>query len=249
VKFRFTLLLLAIDLQSASAQWLNYATPGIPRTPDGKPELSAPAPRTPDGKVDLSGVWESVERHANLAADLPGGSPLTAWARSIRETRQRNQSRDIPTSKCLPSGIPPDMLRPGLPFKILQTSSVTAILIEEFNNWRQIFTDGRSLPADPEPAWFGYSVGKWQGATFVVETAGFNDKTWIDGGGTPHCDALHLTERFRRPDFGHIEIEYTFDDSKAFTKPWSATVKFHLLADTDLMDHQCENEKDAPHLQ
>jgi hypothetical protein len=230
----------------ASAQWLNYPTPGIPRTPDGKPNLSAPTPRTADGKIDLSGVWSTNQMRVRFAGDLPNPAPLTPWASAIREERLRNLSRDIPTSQCLPSGIPPDMLR-QIPFKIIQTPSVTAILIEEFNHWRQIFTDGRPLPVDPEPAWFGYSIGKWDGHTLVVETNGLNDRTWIDGGGTPHSASLHLTERFRRPTFGHMEIEYTFDDSKAFSKPFSATVKFELR-DTELLDHQCENEKDAGHL-
>jgi hypothetical protein len=241
------LLLVGVALQPASAQWLNYPTPGIPRTPDGKPNLSAPAPRTADGKIDLSGVWSTSQTRVRFAGDVPNAAPLTPWASAIREERQRNLSRDIPTSKCLPSGIPPDMLR-QIPFKILQTPSVTAILIEEFNHWRQIFTDGRSLPVDPEPAWFGYSIGKWDRDILVVETTGLNDKTWIDGGGTPHSEALHLTERFKRPDFGHMEIEYTFDDPKAFSKSFSATVKFELLPDTELLDHECENEKDAGHL-
>jgi len=233
----------------AHAQWLNYPTPGIPRLPDGKPNLSAPAPRTLDGKIDLTGVWQRINEGGAVRFAGSASSPahLTPWASAIRDQRQATLSRDIPTSKCLPSGIPPDMLR-QIPFKIIQTPMVTAILIEEFNNWRQIFTDGRPLPTSPEPAWFGYSVGRWERDALVVETSGFNDKTWIDGGGTPHSDALRLTERFRRLDFGHLEIEYTFEDPKAFVQPFSATIKFGLLADTELLDHQCENEKDAGHL-
>jgi hypothetical protein len=194
-------------------------------------------------------VWQVADqRRVRFAGNnLANPAPLTPWARQIREERMKNQGRDVPTAKCLPSGIPFDMVRP-IPFKILQTPTVTVILIEEFNNWRQIFADGRPLPADPEPAWFGYSIGTWDRDTFVVESAGFNDKTWLDGSGTPHSESLRLTERFRRPDFGHLEIEYTFSDPKAFSKPFSATVKFKLLADMDLMDHQCENEKDAAHL-
>jgi hypothetical protein len=232
----------------AHAQWLNYPTPGIPRLPDGKPNLNAPAPRTSTHTVDLSGVWMSVQNRVRFVDDQTSATLLTPWARTIRAERQANLSRDIPTSKCLPSGIPPDMLRVGLPFKILQTPAVTVILLEEFNNWRQIFTDGRPLPANPEPAWFGYSVARWDGDTLVVETAGLNDKTWIDGGGTPHSDALRLTERLRRTDFGHLEIEYTFNDAKTFTREFSATAKFNLLPDTDLFDSHCENEKDAVHL-
>jgi hypothetical protein len=132
----------------ASGQWLNYATPGIPRLPDGKPNLSAPAPHTLNGMPDLSGIWAAAERHHQLAMEIPGGAPFTGWSRTIREARLKNEGRDIPTSKCLPSGIPPDMLRPPAPFKIIQGSGMTAILLEEFNNWRQIFTDGRSLPVN-----------------------------------------------------------------------------------------------------
>jgi hypothetical protein len=241
------------------AQWLNVSLPGIPRTSDGKPNLAAPAPRTFDGKLDLTGIWAAVGdrgggevvRNAhgiNIAVDLAGGAPFTPWAKAIFEARRKDQSRDIPTAKCLPAGIPPDMLRPTGPFKIVQTPGVTIILLEEFNNWRQIFTDGRAVPTDPQPAWFGYSVGKWEGETLVVETSGFNDRTWLDGLGTPHSEVLRLTERFRRADFGHLEIEYTFDDSKAFTKSWSAKVKFMLQVDTELLDSQCENEKDLVHL-
>jgi hypothetical protein len=135
------------------------------------------------------------------------------------------------------------MLRPSLPFKIVQARGVTVILLEEFVNWRQILTDGRSLPPATQPAWYGYSIGRWNGDAFVVTTAGFNDQTWLDGSGLPHSEELRLTERFRRLDYGHMEIDYTFEDSKAFTRPWSTTVKFELQVDTDLMDHQCENQK------
>ena len=234
-----------IGSDAVFAQWLNYRVPGTPRSVDGKPDLNAPTPRTADGKVDLTGVWQANEGTRFRAENVP--AVLTPWATAIRDQRRRTLSIDIPTSKCLPSGIPPDMLR-QIPFKIIQAPAVTVILIEEFNNWRQIFSDGRPLPVDPQPAWFGYSIGRWEGDTFVVETSGFNDKTWLDSGGTPHSEALHLTERFRRPDFGHMQIEYTFDDPKAFTKAFSATIGFRLLADTDLLDHQCENEKDAVHL-
>jgi len=135
------------------------------------------------------------------------------------------------------------MLTRTLPFKIVQNTGVTIILFEEFNNWRQVFTDGRALPVDPQPAWVGYSVGSWDGDTFVVRTAGFNDKSWLDAGGTPHTDALRTTERLRRIDFGHMQIDLSFDDPKTFTRPWSATVTLNLLPDTDLLEHHCDNEK------
>ena len=199
--------LLATTVQ---AQWLHYPTPGIPRTPDGKPKLDAPIPRTADGKPDFAGVWAAERnrepgavgsgfvgnRHAgNIAVDEPGGAPLTEWGRKVHNDRRTAPHLAIPTELCLPSGIPPDMLRPQLPFKILQTPATIVILLEEFNNWRQIHTDGRPLPADMQPNFLGYSVGRWERDTLVVSSAGFNDKTWLDGSGTPHSEELRLTER------------------------------------------------------
>ena len=241
---------------SLYAQWLNYPTPGTPRRPDGTPNLSAPAPRTADGHPDLSGIWEVVGDTVmptdgrvrskyvyNIAADLPGGAPMKPWAKAVHDERQKALGVGAPTERCLPHGIPDAMLTRTLPFKIVQYPGLTIILFEEFNNWRQVFTDGRRLPVDPQPAWLGYSVGRWEGDTFVIETAGFNDRSWLDAGGTPHSEQLRTFERFKRTDFGHMEIEFTFDDPTTFTKPWSATVKFNLLPDTDLLEHHCDNEK------
>jgi hypothetical protein len=241
---------------TAYAQWLSHPTLGTPRLPDGKANLSAPAPKSLDGKPDLSGIWEVVgdlvnPTHGrlrskyvyNIAADLPGGPPFQSWAKARFEERQKALGAGAPTERCLPHGIPDAMLTRELPFKIVQNPGLTIILYEEFNNWRQVFTDGRPLPVDPQPAWLGYSIGAWENGTFVVRTAGFNDKSWLDAGGTPHTDALRTTERFRRIDFGHMEVEFTFDDPKAYTKPWSARVKFELLPDTELLEHHCDNEK------
>src|SRR5215472_5942267 len=140
------------------------------------------------------------------------------------------------------------MLRPPAPFRIIQTAGMTAILLEEFNNWRQIFIDGRPLPVDPEPAWFGYSVGKWEGGTLVIESAGSTTRLGSTAQAPLIPTRCGLTERFTRPDFGHMEVEYTFNDPKAFTRPWSVAVKFNLQADIELLDSHCENEKDAVHL-
>jgi hypothetical protein len=240
----------------AGAQWLNHPTPGTPRLPGGKPDLTAAAPRTPDGTPNLSGIWEVVgdlvmptdgrvrsKYVYNIAADLPGGAPFQPWAKTVWEQRQKALGVGAPSERCLPHGIPDAMLTRTLPFKIVQSPGLTIILFEEFNNWRQVFTDGRALPVDPQPAWMGYSIGRWERDTFVVETAGFNDKSWLDAGGTPHTEALRTTERFRRTDFGHMEVTFTFDDPKTFTAPWSAATKFILLPDTELLDHQCDNEK------
>ncbi|HEU4689440.1 MAG TPA: hypothetical protein VFS23_13800 [Vicinamibacterales bacterium] len=241
---------------SVYAQWPDHKSAGTPRLPDGSPNLSGPVPRHPNGKPDFAGVWDVVadmvnpshgrERSKyvyNIAADLPGGAPFQPWAKELYEQRQKAEGRGAPTERCLPHGIPDAMLTHTLPFKIVQTPGLTIILFEEFNNWRQVFTDGRKLPTDPQPTWLGYSVGSWDGDTFVIQTAGFNDKSWLDAGGTPHTEALKTTERLRRTDFGHMEIEFTFDDPKTFTQPWSTTVKFNLLADTDLLEFHCDNEK------
>jgi hypothetical protein len=250
------ILALALAESPADGQWLNYRVPGTPRLADGAPNLSAPAPRAPDGRPDLSGIWEVVGDQVmptdgrvrskyiyNLAADLPEGAPLQPWARALYEVRRKGQGVGAPSERCLPHGIPDAMLTRTLPFKIVQTPGVTIILFEEFNNWRQVFTDGRPLPADPNPAWLGYSIGRWEGDTFVIETSGFNDRSWLDASGMPHTEALRTTERLRRRDFGHMEVQFTFDDPKAFTKPWSVTVQLNLLPDTDLLEHHCDNEK------
>ena len=230
------LVVVALLATAANAQWLNQKLSNTPRLPDGTPNLAAPVPRQADGKPDLSGVWDVVGDRVmptdgrirskyvyDIASDLPGGAPFLPWAKAVHEQRQKTLGVGAPTERCLPHGIPDAMLTRTLPFKIIQTTGVTIILFEEFNNWRQVFTDGRALPVDPQPAWVGYSVGSWDGDSFVIRTSGFNDKSWLDAGGTPHTEALKTTERMKRVDFGHMEIEFTFDDPKTFTKAWSAT--------------------------
>jgi hypothetical protein len=234
-----------------SAQWLNYPTPGIPRTPDGKPDLAAPGPKTADGKSDLSGLWKapSGKYLANLAADLkPEEVSFQPWAAALFNERLENLAKDRPTARCLPHGVPDQMAVAGYPFKIVQIPGMVLILYEEMTHFRQIFTDGRELPKDPNPAWLGYSVGHWDQDTLVVDTAGFNDQSWLDDPGHPHTEALHVIERFRRKDFGHLDIQITIDDPKAYTKSWTVTENFNLLADTELLENICENEKDVPHL-
>ena len=255
--FAAAMLLAAV---TASPQWLRFPTPGTPRTADGKPNLSAPTPHAADGHPDLTGIWEVVgdlvmptdgrvrsKYVYNIGVDLPGGTaPFQPWARELWNARQKALGVGAPSEKCLPHGIPDAMLTRTLPFKIVQTPAVTIILFEEFNNWRQVFTDGRSLATDPEPAWLGYSVGRWEKDELVIETAGFNDKSWLDAGGTAHTEALRTTERLRRRDYGHMEIEFAFDDPKTFTRPWSQKVQFILLPDTDLLENHCENNKWSP---
>jgi len=246
-----TIAILFVMAGAAPAQWVKLSLPGTPRTPDGKADLNAPAPRTPDGKPDLSGIWTtSTGRYLDNLAGDGAEVPMQPWAAALYKERHDSFGRDKPQVRCLPHGVPDALLVPGYPFKIIQTPVVTMLLFEEFNQYRQVFTDGRTMPVDPMPAWFGYSIGKWEGEVFVIETAGFNDQTWLDNGGHPHTDALHITQRFRRPNFGRMELDLTIDDPKAYTKPWkSVTIPFILLPDTELMEHICENEKDAPHLQ
>jgi hypothetical protein len=230
-----------------SAQWLKRPDPKTPRTADGKPNLTAPAPRLPDGKVDLGGLWNAVDGRflTNIGARAGIQVPFQPWAAALFKERQDNQGRDRPAGFCLPHTLPDAMLVPNYPWKIVQTPGLVIILFENFTQYRQIFTDGRDFPAERHPTWFGYSLGKWDGDTFVVDTTGFNDKSWLDDGGHPRSEAMHVTERFRRRDFGHMEIEFTFDDPKAYTKPWSVTVPFELLPDSEIIENICENEKDV----
>jgi len=231
------------------AQWVNVSVPNTPRTPDGKPNLDASVPRSSDGKPDLSGIWRVADGRylQNIAVDI-GEAPFQPWAAALFKERAGALGKGRPSQHCIPHGIPDGMLVRNSPFKLVQTPGVVVILYEEFNHYRQIFTDGRSFPAEMSPSWFGYSLGKWEGEVFVVETLGFNDKSWFDDPGHPHSDALRVTERFRRPNFGRMEMQITFDDSKAYTKPWSATIPFTLLPDTELIESICENERDHAHI-
>src|SRR5579862_9584073 len=213
----------------AAAQWLDYPTSGIPRTPDGKPNLAAPTPKAPDGHPDLSGIW--LRDSGKYLQDLATGIEVSfqPWAEKLYKEREGNLAKGRPTERCLPHGIPDAML-PGAPFKIVQTPGLTIILFEEFNHYRQILTDGRPFPKDPQPAWFGYSIGKWEGNTMVVDTRGFNDLSWLDDPGHPHTEAMHVTERFVRRDFGRLNMAITIDDPKAYNKPWTQNIPFHLMA-------------------
>jgi hypothetical protein len=234
----------------AGAQWLKHPDPRTPRTPDGKANLTAPAPRLPDGKPDLGGLWNAVDGRflTNITKRAGIEAPFTPWAAALFKERQDNFGRDRPAGRCLPHTIPTAMLVPNYPWKIVQTPGLVIILFENFTDFRQIFTDGRSFPAERQPTWFGYSIGKWEGDTFVVDTIGFNDKAWLDDGGHPRSEEMHTTERIRRRDFGHLEVEFTFDDPKAYTKPWSVTVPFELIPDSEIIENYCENEKDAAHI-
>jgi hypothetical protein len=238
---------------AAPAQWINYPTPGIPRTPDGKPDLNAPAPRTADGRPDLSGLWEPASggadpQFADIAKETKGGLPFQKWAADLVKARRAENNKDDPDGHCQPLGTIKMHLHP-YPRKLLQLPGLIVILYERDTVYRQIFTDGRPLPADPQPSFYGYSTGKWEGDTLVVQTNGFRDGLWLDISGTPLTDAAKVTERYRRPSFGKLEIEITVDDSKAYTKPWTIQVNQSLAVDTDLLEFYCrDNERDARHL-
>jgi hypothetical protein len=244
-----TAIVLLMAAAPASAQWIHVTLPETPRAPDGKPNLSAPAPKALDGKPDLSGIWRAAEGKylQNITGDL-GEVPFQPWAATLYKDRSDNLAKGRPTERCLPHGVPDAMMVRSGPWKIVQTQRVTLILFEEMNHYRQVFTDGRGFPKDTNPTWFGYSIGTWEGEAFVVDTTGFNDQTWLDDPGHPHTDAMHVIERFRRRDFGHLEIDITIDDAKAYTKPWTVTARFDLLPDTELIENICENEKDVQHM-
>jgi len=247
---RILILALVLLAMPAVAQWMNYPTPGVPRTKDGKPNLSAPAPRTREGKPDFSGVWRapgySTKYLENLAADGVE-VPMRPWAEAMYKERLENDGKDRPSTHCLPHSVT-DFDAHHMPKKVIQTPGLIVMLFESYHSFRQIFIDGRPRPRDLDPAWFGYSVGKWEGDTLVVDTTGLNEKTWLDDGGHPHSDVLHVIERFRRPDFGHIEVQLMIDDPKAYTTPWTVKIPWEFLTDTDLLDWVCENERDSQHL-
>lgn len=246
------------------AQWINYPTAGVPKNPDGSPNLSAPAPRAIDGKPDLSGIWapvrrrplgESLEGQLNatgpfwdLGSVVPGGLPYRPWAAALRNKRFADHSKDNPDVKCMPLGILQMNTHP-FPRRFIQTPGYLAILHERDMEYRQIFTDGRSLPQDPQPAWSGYSSGHWEGDTLVVETMGFRDGLWADYDGSPVTSEAKIIERFHRSNFGSMQIEMTVDDPKAYTKPWTAKLDLALQLNVDLMEYVClEGEKDSAHM-
>jgi hypothetical protein len=254
------------------AQWLKYPTDGAPRTADGKPNLKAPVPRLPDGKPDFSGIWHAGNRvpctpeinrfidcgteiggsklTLNLGLDLPGGTlPYQPWAAELTRKRNADFSRDDPHVRCLPDNPPRAWTLPHLT-KALHSPKLLVLLYEVNAMYRQIFTDSRPFPQDMNPTWNGYSVGRWDGDTLVVETRGFRDNLWIDMQGSPMSDAAKMTERIRRPNYGTLEIALTIDDPKVYTKPFTVRLTQSLEVDTELVDEFClENEKSYERMQ
>ena len=263
-----TVALCALISPALLAQWPLHPQPQAPRGSDGRVRLDAPTPRMADGKPDFSGVWETIrtgttqvisgkevpplERTSqfwNIGTGLEGGLPLHPWARDLRAQRVARNSADNPDAHCLPIGITQLHNHPQ-PRKIVQTPTLIVMLYEANGGVRQIFLDGRALPAnDPQPWWYGYSIGRWDGDTLVVETAGFKDGGWLDVNGAPLTDAAKVTERFRRPNYGNLEIVVTVDDPKAYTRPWTAVpIRQQLLADDELIEFVCaENERSTRH--
>ena len=239
--------ILCVTSVSLTAQWPNRPTPGFARTPDGKLVLSAPSPRSGDGKPDLSGVWMVKNGSFYLTGDLKPDEILP-WAASLYKQRQDNFRKDTDGIGCLPAGPKAGIGVGNLPMKIVQTPNLVVVLYEYQTNFRQFFIDGRGLPEDPNPTWMGYSVGRWDGDTLVITTAGYNDRTTIDLAGHPHTEALRMTERYHRRDVGHLEVQVTLDDPKAYTRPFTLPMEFTLIPDGQLIEYVCENERDKSHL-
>jgi hypothetical protein len=265
------------------AQWSDYPASGVPKTPEGKINLAAPAPRTADGHTDFSGLWDNVRGNSvqvfrnrqsgptpatppatpppaqagppaatfgNIGAGFKEGLPLKPWAKDLLDKRKSENSKDNPDAHCLPMGLMQFHTHPQ-PRKILQTATEVAIIYEANSGLRQIFTDGRPLPKvdDVLPWWYGYSVGHWDGDTLVVETVGFRDDVWLDVAGTPLTNKGKMTEKFRRPDYGHLNIEITIDDPSAYTKPFTVQVNQRIIPNSELIEFICaENEQSDKHL-
>jgi len=254
---------------SLAAQWPAFVRPDVPRNADGTPNLSAPAPRQATGKPDLSGVWESrippsgrlggpmipntgdgppVATFVNAGRNMQGGLPYTPWAAELRKQRMSTFSRDNPDANCLPVGLMQQHTH-SQPRRIVHTKDDMLIAYEANGGFRQIFLDGRPLPAnDPQPWWQGYSVGRWDGDTLVVESAGFRDDGWLDVDGSYFGTATKVTERFRRVNYGRLELDITVEDAKAYTRPWTVRVNYRLVPDQQLIEFVCnENERSSKH--
>ena len=253
---------MALVAASANAQWPAFVRKETPRTSDGKLNLDAPPPRLPNGKIDFSGTWESrvppggppapalpnlhpdtdppIARFFNVGQGFESGLPFTPWAAELRKQRMASNSKDNPDAHCLPLGFM-QLHTHSQPRKIVQTADDLVLMYEANSGLRNIFTDGRALPTDdPQPWWFGYSVGKYDGDTLVVETIGLRDEGWLDVQGAPFTSNAKITEKFRRPTYGRIEIDITIDDPKAYTKPWSVRVNWRLGADEELIEFICQ---------
>ncbi|MBV8845719.1 MAG: hypothetical protein JO307_23170 [Bryobacterales bacterium] len=276
MKLKTVAVLAFIAAGNLAAQWPTYKTTEVPRTPDGQPVLDGPAPKNADGHPDLSGVWAArggggggrggrggqqnpppatpdsgppLATFFNVGAGFKEGLPLRPAAAELLRSRTEEHSKDNPDAHCLPLGLMQLHLHPQ-PRKMIQTPGVVVILYEAQGGVRQIFTDGRTLPpADVQPWWYGYSIGHWEGDTLVAETTGFRDDVWLDVNGSPLTNHGKMTERFRRINFGNLEIVITFEDPTVYTKPFTVKVNQRIMPDTDLIEFICnENDRSGPHL-
>lgn len=240
------------------AQWISYPASGAPRLADGKVDLNASTPRTSDAKPDLSGIWRPLRplpyrETRGFLSDyeyfLASNSriQMRPWADTLYKNRAENFGAGKPSERCLPNSWQNQILI-GQPIQVIQTPAFTTILFEELNHFRQIFTDGRNHPTERNPSWYGYSVGRWENDEFVIDSVGFRDGTWLDGSGHPGTESLRALERYRRRDFGHLELHLTIDDPAAYVTPWVARVEFELMGDANLIEHICENERSAQHI-
>ena len=242
MKRRLATLVLLASTAPVLAQWLTLPTPGVPRTGDGAPDLSAPAPRAADGHPDLSGLWVAVD----VTGDLLDPARAHEWARTLMNEREARFFEEDPRFQCLPTG-PAYLTLTGAnngARRIVQSPAMIAILNADLN-YRQIFTDGRELEPDPLPAWTGYSVGRWDGDTLVVESNGYNDRTWLHTRGLPHTERLRITERYHRSDFGHIQIEVTYEDPGTFDSPLHALIDMEFLADDEMLETVCNESSEG----
>jgi hypothetical protein len=224
---------LAAGATSGGAQWLDHPTPNLPRTADGKPRLNGPSPRVADGHPDLSGVWTGPS-----AAMAPPDDVLRPVARALIARREENFFKERPLFQCLPNGPEPFTL-----FKSIIQAPGAIVMLYENLNYRVIHTDGRKLEPDPGRTWMGYSVGQWQGDTLVVQSNGFNDRTWLTSRGLPHSELLRTTERYSRPTAGTIHVEVTITDPEMFTRPWTDSYDLILRADTEMVEGVCETDQ------
>jgi len=264
------LFLMGMAVVAVDAQWITVKTPDVPLLANGKPNPSAPAPRTRDGHPDLSGLWMTAsatpcpdlirdgqdcqekdipsQQAINIGFGIAGGLPYQPWAAELVRQRSAAFSKDDPHTHCLPSNTPRIWTLPHRQ-RIIQTPRELVVLNEFSSAYRQIYTDGRALPVDPQPSWNGYSIGRWQGQTLVVETIGLSKNVWLDISGSPLSEEARVTERLRRPDFGHLDVEITVDDPKTYTKSWTATVHEFLQLNIEMIDEVClENEKSLQHM-
>jgi hypothetical protein len=256
----FALTAVAVLSVSLSAQWPLHPDPKMPKGSDGTPDLSAPAPRTADGKPDLSGIWMAragfepggappgrppLASFGNAGIGMKDDLPFQPWARELQKKRASEFSKDNPDGLCLPESLLQLHLDPQ-PLKIVQIPGQILIIYETNYGLRTIYMDGRQLPpqSGPQPYWFGYSVGRWEGDTLVVETNNYRGDGWLDARGSPMTEAAKVTERIRRVSYGQLDIEFTLDDPKAYTKPFTVRIDQRLVADgSELIEYICHENQ------